>query len=204
MLEAIISLAFTTFLLLGSPGPAPLALAAVGASSGIREGVPFLLGILSGLLVAIVASATGLGALLLSFPQLTHLLQVAALLYLLYVAYKIATNKSALSSTGDKSVGFMDGFILNLFNPKAYAACIAIFANTALPFESQVQASVVAASILFAVAIVADALWLYFGGVLHRVVKTSQQLRYLRLFFASLLVLLLGYVTLSSNLILSF
>ncbi|KID56114.1 lysine transporter LysE [Pseudoalteromonas luteoviolacea] len=201
MLEAIISLAFTTFLLLGSPGPAPLALAAVGASSGVREGVPFLLGILSGLLVAIVASATGLGALLLSFPQLTHVLQVAALLYLLYVAYKIATNKSALSSTGDKSVGFMDGFILNLFNPKAYAACIAIFANVALPFESQVQASVVAASILFAVAIVADALWLYFGGVLHRVVKTSQQLRYLRLFFASLLVLLLGYVTLSSTLI---
>ncbi|MCF6439197.1 LysE family translocator [Pseudoalteromonas luteoviolacea] len=201
MLEAIISLAFTTFLLLGSPGPAPLALAAVGASSGVREGVPFLLGILSGLLVAIVASATGLGALLLSFPQLTQVLQVAALLYLLYVAYKIATNKSALSSTGDKSVGFMDGFILNLFNPKAYAACIAIFANVALPFESQVQASVVAASILFAVAIVADALWLYFGGVLHRVVKTSQQLRYLRLFFASLLVLLLGYVTLSSNLV---
>ncbi|KZN44431.1 LysE family translocator [Pseudoalteromonas luteoviolacea] len=201
MLEAIISLAFTTFLLLGSPGPAPLALAAVGASSGVREGVPFLLGILSGLLVAIVASATGLGALLLSFPQLTHVLQVAALLYLLYVAYKIATNKSALSSTGDKSVGFMDGFILNLFNPKAYAACIAIFANVALPFESQLQASVVAASILFAVAVVADALWLYFGGVLHRVVKTSQQLRYLRLFFASLLVLLLGYVTLSSNLV---
>ncbi|KZN59270.1 hypothetical protein N473_03685 [Pseudoalteromonas luteoviolacea CPMOR-1] len=201
MLEAIMSLAFTTFLLLGSPGPAPLALAAVGASSGVKKGMPFLLGILSGLLVAIVASATGLGALLLGFPQLTHLLQVAALLYLLYVAYKIATNKSALSSTGDKSVGFMDGFILNLFNPKAYAACIAIFANVALPFESQVQASVVAASILFAVAIVADALWLYFGGVLHRVVKTSQQLRYLRLFFASLLVLLLGYVTLSSTLI---
>ncbi|AOT11028.1 LysE family translocator [Pseudoalteromonas luteoviolacea] len=200
MLDAIMSLAFTTFLLLGSPGPAPLALAAVGASSGVKKGMPFLLGILSGLLVAIVASATGLGALLLSFPQLTHLLQVTALLYLLYVAYKIATNKSALSSPENTSVGFMDGFILNLFNPKAYAACIAIFANVALPFESQVQASVVAASILFAVAIVADALWLYFGGVLHQVVKTSQQLRYLRLFFASLLVLLLGYVALSSSL----
>ncbi|ESP94145.1 MULTISPECIES: LysE family translocator [Pseudoalteromonas] len=200
MLEAVISLAVTAFLLLGSPGPAPLALAAVGASSGVKAGAPFLLGILTGLSVAIAAAATGLGALLLSFPQLTQGLQIAALLYLFYVAYKIATNRSGLSSAGDKPVGFLDGFILNLFNPKAYAACIAIFANTSIPAASQVQASAIAALVLFLVAAIADSLWLYFGGILHRVVKTPQQLKYLRLFFASLLVLLLVYVILSSNL----
>ncbi|MDK2596135.1 LysE family translocator [Pseudoalteromonas obscura] len=200
MLEAVISLAVTAFLLLGSPGPAPLALAAVGASSGVKAGTPFLFGILAGLSVAIVAAATGLGALLLSFPQLTKSLQIAALLYLFYVAYKIATNRSGLSSAGDKTVGFLDGFILNLFNPKAYAACIAIFANTSIPVASQVQASAIAALVLFLVAVIADSLWLYFGGILHRVVKTPQQLKYLRLFFASLLVLLLVYVILSSNL----
>lgn len=34
-------------LLLGSPGPAPLALAAVGASVGVMRGLPFLLAIFS-------------------------------------------------------------------------------------------------------------------------------------------------------------
>ncbi|KZX01542.1 lysine transporter LysE [Pseudoalteromonas luteoviolacea] len=201
MHEALLSLALTTFFLLGSPGPAPLALAAVGASVGVRAGRPFLFGILTGLLVAIVASATGLGALLLSFPQLTKALQIGALVYLFYVAFKIATNEGGLSEFSSQPLGFKDGFILNLLNPKAYAACIAIFANTNIPMESAAQASVVAASTLFLVAVCVDTLWLYLGGLLHRVVKTNKQLRYLRVFFASLLVLLLLFVTLSSEII---
>ncbi|OCQ21328.1 lysine transporter LysE [Pseudoalteromonas luteoviolacea] len=201
MHEALLSLALTTFFLLGSPGPAPLALAAVGASAGVRAGQPFLFGILTGLLVAIVASATGLGALLLSFPQLTKVLQIGALVYLFYVAYKIATNDSGLTELSNQPLGFKDGFILNLLNPKAYAACIAIFANTNIPLDSKAQAGFVAAVILFLVAIIVDTLWLYLGGVLHRVVKTNKQLKHLRVFFASLLVLLLLFVTLSSEII---
>ncbi|MCF2857631.1 LysE family translocator [Pseudoalteromonas sp. SMS1] len=201
MLEALLSLVFTTFLLLGSPGPAPLALAAVGASSGVRAGLSFLLGILCGLLVAIIASATGVGALLLSFPQLTKALQIGALVYLFYVAYKIATNHGGLAELNSQPLGFGDGFILNLLNPKAYAACIAIFANTNIPLDSPFQASLVAAVTLFMVAIVVDSLWLYLGGLLHRFVRTNKQLRHLRVFFASLLVLLLVFVTLSSELI---
>lgn len=42
MLESIVSLIAATGLLLGSPGPAPLALAATGATFGIRRGAPFL------------------------------------------------------------------------------------------------------------------------------------------------------------------
>ena len=38
MIEAITTLALTTALLLGSPGPAPLALAGVGASFGFKQG----------------------------------------------------------------------------------------------------------------------------------------------------------------------
>ncbi|TQF67940.1 LysE family translocator [Pseudoalteromonas luteoviolacea] len=201
MQEALLSLALTTFLLLGSPGPAPLALAAVGASIGVRAGMSFLIGILSGLLVAIIASATGLGALLLSFPQLTKILQLGALAYLFYVAYKIASNNSGLAELNNQTLGFKDGFILNLLNPKAYAACIAIFANTNIPIESSFQAGLVAAMTLFVVAVIVDSLWLYLGGLLHRVVKTNKQLKYLRVFFASLLVLLLLFVTLSSGLI---
>ncbi len=64
MLEALFSLVSVSFLLLGSPGPAPIALAALaasGATFGVRESVPFLTGILAGLLVAIFTAAVGLG-----------------------------------------------------------------------------------------------------------------------------------------------
>lgn len=57
MLESIVSLIAATGLLLGSPGPAPLALAATGATFGIRRGAPFLAGILLGLSVAIIGAS---------------------------------------------------------------------------------------------------------------------------------------------------
>ncbi|WP_125783999.1 LysE family translocator [Pseudoalteromonas rubra] len=195
MYEALFSIALTTALLLGSPGPAPLALAAVGASSGVRRGVPFLSGILLGLLVAIIAAATGLGALLLSYPNLSAVCQGVAIAYLFYVAYKIATNRSGLSDVSGGEVGFRDGFILNLLNPKAYAACIAIFANNSVPDASPVMGAVLAAITCFAIAILVDSLWLVFGGVLHRFIKTPKQLRILRLFFAFLLTSLLVWIS---------
>lgn len=195
MYEALFSIALTTALLLGSPGPAPLALAAVGASSGVRRGVPFLSGILLGLLVAIVAAATGLGALLLSYPSLSAVCQIVAIAYLFYVAYKIATNRSGLSQAEGGEVGFRDGFILNLLNPKAYAACIAIFANSSVPDTSPFIGALLAAATCFAIAVLVDSLWLVLGGVLHRFIKTPEQLRILRLFFAFLLTSLLIWIS---------
>lgn len=195
MYEAIFSIALTSALLLGSPGPAPLALAAVGASSGARGGVPFLSGILLGLLVAIIAAATGLGALLLSYPNLSAVCQIVAIVYLFYVAYKIANNYSGLSDIAGSEVGFRDGFILNLLNPKAYAACIAIFANNSVPDVTPVMGAILAASTCFIIAIIVDSLWLMLGGVLHRFIKTPTQLRNLRLFFAFLLTCLLIWIS---------
>ena len=56
MNSALIKLVIGTVLLLGSPGPAPIALAAVSATYGIRRGLPFYFGNLSGLLVAMIAA----------------------------------------------------------------------------------------------------------------------------------------------------
>ncbi len=41
MIEGILTLILVTTLLLGSPGPAPLALAGISAAFGIRRGMPF-------------------------------------------------------------------------------------------------------------------------------------------------------------------
>ena len=100
MFEALLSVAITTAVLLGSPGPAPLALAATGASQGVKKGFPFLAGILAGLLVAVIFAATGIAGLLVSQPQVTLVLKWLAAAYLIYVAYKIAANNAALGSAG--------------------------------------------------------------------------------------------------------
>jgi len=46
MTESVLALIIATSVLLGSPGPAPLALAATSATFGIKNSLPFYFGIL--------------------------------------------------------------------------------------------------------------------------------------------------------------
>lgn len=85
MLESLISLVVATALLLGTLGPAPMALAATGATYGVKKGAPFLVGILSGLAVAIVGATVGIAALFNAFPSVKVTVQVMGALYIIYV-----------------------------------------------------------------------------------------------------------------------
>ncbi|WP_260865169.1 LysE family translocator [Shewanella sp. KCT] len=137
MLESLVSLIAATGLLLGSPGPAPLALAATGATFGIRRGAPFLAGILLGLSVAIIGASAGLAALFSNFPDLRLTFQLLGGAYIAFIAYKIASAPCTQLDNAQQAPSFKDGFILNLLNPKAYAAFLAIFSQFLLPLETR-------------------------------------------------------------------
>lgn len=190
MLESLLSLTLATVVLLGSPGPAPLALAATGGSYGIRSGLPFLAGILAGLAVAIILAAVGLAALFESFPQTRLVVQILGGLYITYLAIKIATAPVAGSSdpSNPTAPSFVDGFLLNLLNPKAYAAFLAIFAQFLLPISSPSLAWLGTAIVCFIIAIIVDFLWLCFGGMLAPLFGHPQLARPIRIAFALMML----------------
>ncbi|CAM4137486.1 LysE family translocator [Pseudoalteromonas byunsanensis] len=187
-MELVLSLALTTALLLGSPGPAPLALAGVGASFGFRQGSGFLAGILGGLLVVIILVAAGLGTLFTAYPTIRMVCQFAAAGYLCFVAYRIAMAEGGIASQTGQPPAFKDGFILNLINPKAYAAFLAIFANNMLQIHSPLIDLLLTASICFLVAVTVDTLWMVAGAKLRPLFARPKQARKLRLGFALALV----------------
>ncbi|MFT5136966.1 MAG: threonine/homoserine/homoserine lactone efflux protein [Arenicella sp.] len=91
MVDSLLVLIGATALLLGSPGPAPLALAASSAIFGTSRTIPFLLGIVAGLGLVIVGSAVGLSLVIEGKPVVKSALQIIGALYILYIALKIAT-----------------------------------------------------------------------------------------------------------------
>ena len=191
MTEAVISLLAATALLLGSPGPAPLALAASGAVFGFRGSLPFLTGILSALAVAIVLGAAGMAAFFAAFPNSRLFVQILGGLYIGYVALKIASAPllSAEESQSESAPRFLDGFILNLLNPKAYAAFLAIFSQFLLPLSTNVQSTALTALIAFGVAIVVDVAWVALGGLLRPVFETPKLARITRVSLGILMMI---------------
>jgi len=110
------------FFLIITPGPGVLTVAGNAAAYGFRAGVPYLVGVVLGSLVVMGLVASGFAALALSTPYVREVLLAASLGYLLYLAWRIASSGSGIAIIEtDKPMGFANGFILSLINPKAYA-----------------------------------------------------------------------------------
>ncbi len=190
MLESTLSLLLTALLLMGSPGPATLALAATGATLGFRQGLPFLTGILLGLAVVISTAAIGLAALFTQFDQLRLAFQIAGASYIVYLAYRIATAPVLKEAGGIKPrlPGFRDGFVLNILNVKAYAVFIAIFSGFVLPLERTALAYLATGALCFSIGVSVNLIWLWLGGAIRPLFSTRETALALRRIFAVLMV----------------
>ncbi len=143
-----------TFVLLGSPGPAPVLLAFLGMQFGMRKSLPFLGGILLGLFAIYMMVAFGVKVMPVAWQLPLHILSIA---YLGYLAYRFAFKSVLQTNTPIKPPGFVAGVITNLINPKAYLAIIAIAQHSQEPSLINLIAS-------FLLACVIDLAWLMLGA----------------------------------------
>lgn len=183
---AILSLAVIT--MLGSPGPATLALAGVGAAFGPQRGAPFLIGILTGVVAVMTLTAFGVSTLLSVSPLLRSGVQALALCYIMYLAWRIAGSGAYQAADGVSPPSYVDGFVLNIVNVKAYAAFAAIFAAFSVEHPVPYVSAGVTAIIVFILIVVIDIAWLFAGRALSALVGDPVRGRQLRWSFAAIMV----------------
>jgi len=167
-MDSLMALILGSALALGSPGPAPLSLAMVSSQFGLRSGVSYLAGVLSGLAVVTVAVGFGLFEVLSAYPNLLSVLNVLASVYMIYIGYKIAFADFS-SQKNLNAPSYRDGFILNIANPKAYAAFFAIYTAFLLPLDNRSFAIFCTGLVGWSVGFVVDSLWTFLGLSLNGV-----------------------------------
>jgi len=189
MLDAIPHLLATALPLVGSPGPATLSLAAMGAAFGVRASVPYYLGIVFGTMLVLTAVLSGLAAVVLAVPGLGPVLGMAALAYILYLAFRIATAPpvSRTRTTGD-GPSFGGALVLAVCNPKAYAALGAVCSSVEVVEASATQDALVKLASLSALMLIVDILWLGFGATFASALAAPRIARTINIAFAVLLV----------------
>ncbi|MDR8728306.1 LysE family translocator [Burkholderia pseudomultivorans] len=180
-LKPVLSFSLASIALLASPGPATVALAASGASFGLRRSLKFYFGIVVGLIPAIALVAGGVFVALRAVPVVSSVLFAVSVAYILYLAVKIASAPPLSDPEEVASPGFLSGFILGITNVKAYAVFAALFGGFALGISDQWDV-LIKAAICMAVIVVFDFLWLATGSnlrhfftnpVLSRIVNTG-------------------------------
>ncbi len=135
-MTALLTALLAFFVAAASPGPATLAQAQVALAHGRGAALRFGSGLAFGLAVWGAVAAFGVGAVLVQSAAALWALKVVGGAYLLWLAFKSA--RSALNPTGTTApklqarAWFQGGLLLNLANPKAVLAWIAVLA-VALP-----------------------------------------------------------------------
>ncbi len=134
----ITSLPFFTFIAVGAitPGPNNFMLAASGMNYGYRRTIPHMLGIAVGFYTLLILCMIGAGAVLSAYPSLKIVMKVVATVFMIYLAYKIATaGRVELEETKAKPLTFLQAAAFQYINPKGWAVGL-MAVTTMLPEEA--------------------------------------------------------------------
>lgn len=199
-METLPAFIATTFVLTGSPGPNTLSVAAVGASFGRTRGLEYMLGLNIGMVAVIGIVATGLASLMLSLPGLSPFVTLAAALYFLFLAYRIAT-APPLAQTGSnmatQAPRWYEGAGLSIINPKAYAAMAALFSGYVLIENNLFADAAWKAGLILTIIALVNFSWLFVGAAMTNFLRNERTSRTINRTFAVLLLLSVALATLA-------
>ena len=113
-----------------TPGPNTLLSTALAANFGLRRAWRFIVAVPAGWTLMMVASALGVGALLMALPWLRLAVQALGVAYLVWLAWKLAhARELAPAADGRATVGFWQGVALQFVNVKAWMLALALAAG---------------------------------------------------------------------------
>jgi threonine/homoserine/homoserine lactone efflux protein len=165
----LLSFALAVFLLLITPGPGVLTAAGVGAAYGGRVGARYIAGLFAGTNLVALAVVTGVAAIVLATPVIRNILLVMSVIYLGYLAFRIAFAGAEIGFIKAKNKpGFFSGIALQIINPKAYAVNTTLFSGFAFMPQSLLNETLIKFLILNAIWIPIHFLWLYAGIMVNR------------------------------------
>lgn len=194
MLAADTLLALASFAFVSSitPGPNNLMLMASGTNFGFARTVPHMLGVAIGFVVMLILVGTGIAWIFRAVPAAYAVLKVASVVYLLYLAYKIATARPPGSGDVMERAGhpltFVQAAAFQWVNPKAWTMALTAV-SVYVPAEQRGLGLIAVGLIFGAINLPSVGAWALMGVQMRRFLSNPKALR---VFNVSAAVLLIG------------
>ena len=164
---------FTALLVLAtamsfSPGPNTTLSTALAANHGLRRALPFVCAVPVGWGALLSLCALGLGALLLAIPLLGLAVKLTGVVYLLWLASKIArSHQLNPADAAMRKVGFWQGAALQFVNIKAWMLALAIVSGWIAGREDPALRFAVVLPVMLVFAFVSNLSYALVGSLLR-------------------------------------
>lgn len=160
-----------------TPGPNNTMLLASGVNYGYQRTLPHLMGIVIGYEVMFAALALGIGGVFAAHPVLYDVLRIASALYLILLAWRIATARRA--APGDEAANarpmtFFEAALFQWINPKGVGMGLAASANFLRPDQLATDLPQMLALILV-MSFASGSAWILFGQAVRSLLADERR-----------------------------
>ncbi|PQO99746.1 lysine transporter LysE [Massilia phosphatilytica] len=176
-----------------SPGPVNVVALGSGARHGFTASLAHVTGATAGFCLLLVLAGLGLHEVVAAWPQVTNVVRWAGVIFLLYMAWKLASDGGELGA-GEAAARptMLQGAALQWLSPKAWLAALAGMGTYAA--DGAASAVWLFAAIYFVVCWLSIAAWAWAGSRLQAYLRTPHRVRVFNRTMAGMLVASVVYL----------
>jgi cysteine/O-acetylserine efflux protein len=171
-----------------TPGPNNIASAAMGALHGYKNALNFLLGITAGFLLVMFLCAWVSASFLAYFPAFEPALRYVGAAYILYLAFGILKASYSFEDGVARPMGFTNGFMLQLLNPKLLVYGLTLFSTFLASISHEPPQLVIALILLALASFCAISIWALFGTLIKTYLRHPRAMLALNVILALFLI----------------
>ena len=187
LLASIFMFSFATSM---TPGPNNLMLLSSGLTFGYKRTIPHIIGVIVGFPLMTICVGLGLGNFFKLYPITFVVLKVVGILYLLWLAWKIAhsTPKAKVQDENAKPLKFFPILLFQWLNPKNWIKIITAMSVYVTSVDDALTQIIVISIIFLMTVIISSNSWALGGVVLNKFIKSHVGVRRFNVIMAILMV----------------
>ena len=185
----IVSIALFWFVTAYTPGPNNVVASYSGFNFGIIKTLPHIFGVTLGFTSLVLFLTIGLINVFKLFPIIQVVMKYLGTLFLIYLAYKIATSNTSDDTKKENPVKFIQTFFFQYLNPKGVTVAIIVVSTYVELGDNYINyaTQVVLLALLFSFTSIT--LWTFIGKFLRKFATNEKFIKYFNYAMSSLLLL---------------
>ena len=151
-----------------TPGPNNISCTSMGVLFGYKKTLRYILGIVIGFFLVMLACALVASTLLTLLPSYEMILRIAGAVYIAWLAVETLRASYTFDNEVQKPLGFWRGMMLQVLNPKAIVYGITMFSTFLKPIKGNIVWQIGSALSFAFMVFLATSTWTLFGSALRR------------------------------------
>ena len=184
------------FLLIGislslgfTPGPNNAVASYSGFNFGITKTIPHILGVTLGFTSLVLFLTIGLINVFKLFPIIQIVIKYHGTLFLIYLAYKIASATASEETKKENPVKFIETFLFQYLNPKGVMVGIIVVSNYVELGENYINYATQVVLLAFMFSSTSITLWTFIGKFMRKFATNDKYIKYFNYVMSVLLLL---------------